>query len=259
MLRVDKKTGVRVYDDFSSGVARNVTCILYIDDWGISYGKLLDFMAELGMECAVSPVHDRDTWSESDVNRWINAHLEDGKLTDDAVASGVPAVDQVKKSHVHVFLKSPAAHNSIWYYNLLLPLHEVTYFRVINSPSAMIRYFAHMDNPEKVQYSSLDVVGFGGFDLSPLLKCDAADKIRTFVNVMDEIDARHIHHYFQLVKYAISTGDLDFIGCVSGRASTFANYFKSESEYFKIKRKWRKLMETHPDLTIDELDKVFDY
>lgn len=259
MLRIDKKTGARVYDNFPSGTARHVICILYLEDWGISYGKCLDYMSELELPCAVSPIHDKDTWSDKQVRDWIRDHSnDDGILEEDAIKIGVPVLDHQKKPHVHLYMKSPSAHNSLWYYNLLLPFHEVKYFEMVNSPYKTIRYFAHMDNPEKHQYSALDIHGFGGFDLSPLVRNNETDKIYTFVNVMEDIEARHIHHYSHLVKYAISTGDLDFIACVAGRASTFANYFKSETDYFRIKKRWRELAKKYPNVTLDDLDAVFD-
>ena len=34
----------------------------------------------------------------------------------------------------------------------------------VNSLYSMTRYLTHMDNPEKAQYSSLDVLTFGGYE-----------------------------------------------------------------------------------------------
>ena len=55
-----------IYSDFR-GQRGNVTCIMYLEDWGLSYGELLDYLADLKVPCACSPVHDRDSYTKAQV------------------------------------------------------------------------------------------------------------------------------------------------------------------------------------------------
>lgn len=250
----------QVFSDFNGTQVRNVSFLVYLKDWDMTYGELLDFLCEFGMECACSPIHDQDTWSAHQVNVWITDHTIDGKIDPDVLARGLPEEAQHKKEHVHVIIKGDGPRSAQWWHDELLRTgfpHEITYFKKVRTMSSALRYLAHMDNPEKHQYSMLDIHGFGGIDMSCLLKSSDVDKVYTLVNVMETIFERHIHQYHFLVKYAMSTGDLDMIACVTGRASMFAHYFKSESDEFRIKKKWKALMEKHDDLTMEELEKVF--
>lgn len=212
--------------------ARNVACMMYLDDWGKTYGELLEFLDDLHMPCACSPVHDADTYTQMDINKWIRKHTDrkTGEVSKDALEAGMPQLGQHKKTHVHVLFchKGPATPDQ--FAKKLRDFHDISYFEQVNSVPAMLRYFAHMDSPEKHQYSALEIHGFGGIDLSPLLKTSKVTNLEVLLDVMDYMLKNDIRHYNRLVRWAISTGDIDTISCVTGRASFFANYFKSASE-----------------------------
>lgn len=246
-----------IYANFK-GKRGNVACIMYLEDWGLSYGELLDYLADLQIPCACSPVHDKDTYTKKQVEDWIKAHTINGKLTADAIAEGVPEIESQKKPHVHcMFCLGDGPRDLKWWHDLLLPFHEVNYFQAVIDKGTLLRYFAHMDNPEKAQYNMDFIHAFGGLDTSALHKTSDSQKVLTLIEVMEYIFENNVHHYHKLVKYAFSTGDYDVINCVSGRATYFAHYFKSESDEFRIKKKWKKLLEKYPLIDENALEEVF--
>lgn len=246
-----------IYSDFK-GKRGNVTCIMYLEDWGIPYGDLLEFLANLKIPCACSPVHDRDTFSRPEVDEWIHDHTVNGKLTQEAIDEGIPEVDNHKKSHVHVmFCASDGPRDLNWWQTLLMPFHKINYFQSVKDKGSLLRYFAHMDNPEKTQYNMDYIHAFGGLDTSALHKSTESDKINTLIECMEYIFENKVRAYHKLVRYAFSTGDYDLINCVSGRSSFFVQYFKSENDEFRMMKKWRKLLEKYPLINEEELEEVF--
>lgn len=224
--------------------ARNVTAMFYPEECGKTYGELLEFLDGLTMPCACSPLHDSDVYTAGDVQKWIKRNVsEDGTIPEEVLKKGIPEVGQAKKVHVHLLLCAPGPWPAEKFKELFSDFCEIGYFQKVNSVSSLLRYFAHLDSPQKHQYNALDVHGFGGLDLSPLLKIDKVSSIETLLDVMDHIETRKVQYYHSLVGWAISTADIDTICCVTGRASFFANYFKSKTEEKIDKAKKKKAEE----------------
>lgn len=247
----------KVYSDFQGKKAKNVTCILYLEDWGITYGQLLDWLSDWQFKSACSPVHDRDVYTQNKVDKWIRDHSVNGKVPDEVLAEGMPVVGQYKKPHVHVIIEGSGPRWANWWAEQWEPFHEVNYFEAVKDMGVLTRYLVHKDNPEKAQYSMLDVHGFGGFDLSPLLEDNETKKVQILVEVMEYIFETGIRHYSKLVRHAFELGDYDWISCVSGRATYFAHFFKSESDLFNMKKRFDMLVRSHPDITMEELETLF--
>lgn len=220
----------KVYSNFDK--VRNVTALFYLEDWGKTYGELLAWLDDLHMPCCCSPVHDKDTFTAEDVHKWVSGHTdkETGKVSEDAIKDGLPVEGQHKKSHVHVLLTAHGPMTAEWWEQKFEGFHEVGFWQAVNSVPSMMRYFAHMDSPEKHQYNAMEIHGFGGIDLSPLLKTSKVSNLFTLLDVMDHMMKNDVRHYNHLVRWALSTGDVDTIACVTGRASFFANYFHAEYE-----------------------------
>ena len=109
---------------------RHWTFVLYPEsapeDWK-------DYLSSLGLQCAVSPLHDKD----------INPNGE------------------LKKSHYHILLcfNGPTTYNKVL--NITKSLNATIPQRVL-SCKGIIRYFIHKDNPEKYQYNEEDILTING-------------------------------------------------------------------------------------------------
>lgn len=238
----DSQEFVSVKGNFDK--ARNVTALIYLQDTGKSYGELLEFLDGLHMPCACSPEHDADKYTQEDVNKWVRSHTDAfGRVDENAIRRGIPEVGQHKEKHVHILLCANGPMQPEYFTKLFEPFCHVRYWQKVNSVPSMLRYFAHMDSPEKTPYNCLQIHGFGGIDLSPLLKTSKVSNIEILLDVMDYMLKNDIRHYNKLVRWAISTGDIDTIACVTGRASFFANYFKSASDERREKAKKKKRLE----------------
>lgn len=246
----------KVYSDFQGKKAKNVTCIMYLEDWGKTYGELLEFLSDWPYKCACSPVHDKDKYSGYQAQKWIADHMVNGELPQEVIDAGIPKEGQLKKPHVHVMVIGSGPRYADFWAQEFARFHEVNYFEAVRDPDKLLRYFAHMDNPEKAQYSCLDIHGFGGMDLGALMSNDDTSKLQTLIEVMEYVFECNIMHYNKLVRYAFSTGDLDWIACVSGRASFFVNFFKSECDTRNLAKKFLTLIEAHPDVSMDEIESI---
>lgn len=233
---------------------RRAVAIVYIEDLlkaGKTYYDLLGYLDHLHLQAVVSPIHDKDVFSPEDVLDWCARHRDpetgdvDVKYCDyvrDPVTgealkdpktgrplSNAPYVGKPKKEHCHIGILLT---NQLDAYELTELLRDCVYIR----PSmwakmwdyrSFVRYLAHLDSPEKAMYSPFDIVGFGGVDLSPLIKDDAAAKLATFGEVLQIVQEKKIKYFHQLVNVAFRGGDLDMQSCVISKASLFANYYRS--------------------------------
>lgn len=220
--------------------ARNVMCMFYPTEEK-TYGELLEFLDCLVIPAACSPIHDKDTYTAEDVNKWVRHHMDEkGNIAKEVLEKGIPEVGQAKKKHVHVMFCGNGPMTADYWSKLVEPFMQIHYWEKVNSVPSMLRYFAHLDSPQKAQYSALDIHGFGGLDLSPLMKVSKVSNVETILDILDYVITNGVRHYNRLVKWSISTGDIETIACVTGRASFWANYFKADADERAEKAKKEK-------------------
>ena len=206
------------------------------------YGALLSYLASLHVPCACSPIHDKDEYDENDVKNWRTRHGLDrltGKPLKDCPDPEdefrCPQVGTPKKAHVHVVFQMPGSYDRDQYTDMmadLLYLRPNAWERVLSMSSAL-RYLPHLDNEDKYTYKAWEVHGFGGIDLSALLKEDNYSRYEVLCYVLNYIDDNKIRHYAHLVREARKQGDPDVLNCVASRCSFFARYFGSLADIRK--------------------------
>lgn len=93
----------------------------------------------------------------------------------------LPTVGEQKKPHRHcqVWLDY-AMPRSSFLAKLGVPEDCVYYWEPVNKWESLLRYYAHLDSPDKAQYNKNDVVSVNGFDLSPLYRKSEAEKVSEF-------------------------------------------------------------------------------
>lgn len=221
-------------------VCRNAACLIWqeeLEAHGKTYGDLLAFCEGLNIPVAVSPWHNKDRYTADDVRKWVDRHIDPDFydfISEDIeeVRSKAPRVGDFKKTHAHVIIKNAGPRNRDYFTKLFAPfLHlSPTKWEKVEHLEAMTQYLCHKNTPSKHRYSELDIHGFGGYDLSCLLKDDKLDKLNTLMVVCKEIENGRFRYYHQLDFWAKSTGDMDIINCVSGRSSYFGAIFRSLRE-----------------------------
>lgn len=158
-----------------------------------------DVLDEFHIQWAESPVHDKD----------LNA-------------TGEP-----KKPHIHVVLAFPQVKS----YEQVKSITEA-----VNAPipqrchdlHALVRYFAHLDNPEKAQYSVSEIVGHGGIDLEECLRPSGSARYSIISDMIAYIKQNNIIEYQDLVDFA-RENDTEWFKLLCDNASyVVLHYIKSQ-------------------------------
>lgn len=129
-------------------------------------------LARIGMQVVISPLHDQD----------INQGTEERK-----------------KPHYHVLLlwDGPTTEKNAKY--IAGMICGVGCFPCM-SVRGSVRYFCHLDNPDKHQYSVDDLQQIGGLDLQKLIMSES-DETMMLSEIFDFIDQNGITSYKRFVDY----------------------------------------------------------
>lgn len=160
---------------------------------------------------AISPKHDSDTWTK-----------------EDEAENPSHKAGETKKEHHHIVLyfdslKSPN--------QVLSKLEElgVTYVEPIEVPRAYNRYLCHLDNPDKAQYDTEEIICLNGArcDLSkPNPTQSEQRKIRR--EIVDFCRENEVTEYFELVDYADLNGLDDWAWYIEHHTTYLNGYLKSK-------------------------------
>lgn len=149
---------------------RNWTFIIYPDSLPKNWKEILS-----QEPVAVSPLHDRD----------VNA---DG---------------EIKKAHYHVVL-SYQGNKSFEQIDEIARSLKAPVPQRVNSLTGAVRYLTHIDNPEKFQYESKDIITFGGFDIEKCLALSTGDKRAMLREMIFFIQEKNIIHLVDFTDYCLS-------------------------------------------------------
>ena len=165
------------------------TFLLYPDSCNPDY---LQFLNELHIPVALSPLHDRDTNPD----------------------------DTIKKAHIHVIVcfEGPTTYNNVLE-NICEPLKATIPKRVL-SIRGMYRYLCHLDNPEKYQYNVDDIILLGDFKIE--LTDTEINNLK--IEITKDIEYYDIPDYYTLCNYYINQGYFDNFKIVSSNTSFFKSY-----------------------------------
>lgn len=149
---------------------RNWTIVVYPESAPSDWRERLD---ELHIEWVESPLHDID----------CNA---DG---------------EVKKPHWHVLLMFGGVKSYDQVLELTKDFNAPIPQRCHNA-KAMVRYMAHLDNPEKAQYSISDIKSHGGVDISELLRPSSSERYSIISDMIEYIKSDNVIEFQDLMDYA---------------------------------------------------------
>lgn len=214
--------------------ARLLGYIFWMEDLeraGKTYGDLLGYLDDLHIPCVCSPIHNRDKYTAEDVQGWNKRHIDPdtGELATE-YTNQTPQVDASKKDHVHTYYKFKGQRKPVWLaelFNDFVPgLVSPKRFVLVPDWGAIVRYCAHMDQPNKAQYDSMAIHGFANVDMSALNDTTNVDKLAVTVEIEQAIRENKITSYYQLNRWANSTGDREIMSMVKGRTSHWVPIFR---------------------------------
>ena len=130
-----------------------------------------DKLRESGIQCAVSPLHDKD----------LNAD------------------NSPKKAHYHVILcyEGPTTFNNV---NALCESLNQPIPQPLEQLRGYYRYLVHKDNPEKYQYKESQITTINGFDISNYLDLTNSQVVAILKEITQFIDDNDIVEYSTLMR-----------------------------------------------------------
>lgn len=165
-----------------------------------------DILGELGVKCAVSPLHDKD----------VNG-------------DGTP-----KKPHRHVLVAFEGVKSREQAVELFDRIGGVG-AEPVNSLYGMTRYLTHMDNPEKAQYSTMDVLTFGGFEYrryASTKEDEEKERVGHIGEIMEIVQNNLIFGFSDLAEI-LMTERPELFTVFRKNPYFFAQYLKSKQEIYR--------------------------
>lgn len=108
---------------------------------------------------------------------------------------------ELKKPHWHIVLtfEGKKSYNQVC--EILSPIGSPIPQRC-HSVVGAVRYFAHLDNPEKYQYSTSGIIGHGGFDVATSLVPTSSKRYELIREMVQFIKDKGIIEFQDLMDYA---------------------------------------------------------
>lgn len=185
--------------------ARSWTCVVYPDSAPNDWRSILD---DLHIPWVESPLHDKD----------VNP---DG---------------EVKKSHWHIMLLFDSKKSYAQIKEITSLINSPNPQKVANSRS-MVRYFVHMDNPEKYQYDKSLIIPHGGAEIDRYLSATTTERYDLISEMMDFIDESNVVEMEDMLKYARKERFSDWFPLLcDNSAYIIGQYIKSKRHSQKEKK-----------------------
>lgn len=163
-------------------------------------------LAKSGVQCAVSPLHDRD----------------------------VNPTGEPKKPHYHVILVygNPTTYNNVKTFTV--DQLGQTIPQALEQVRGYYRYLTHEDNPEKAQYSRSEIQTINGFDIREFVEMTKSEVLKYKREVIEFIRDNRLTEYADLVDALYDAGEAmaDHFEVVSNNTLFFKAYLTS---------RWRKV------------------
>lgn len=105
----------------------------------------------------------------------------------------------------------------------------------VHNTKSLVRYMAHLDNPEKHQYSISDIKSHGGLDVLDLLKPSYSERYFIIGEILDFCKEEGIIEYQDLMDYARYNRPDDWFPLLcDGCTYVITNYLKSARHRRKV-------------------------
>lgn len=134
---------------------------------------------------------------DSTYMRWVESPLHDKDVNPDG---------EIKKPHWHILLSSdgPITFNQVL--KIIEPLN-CPMPKKVGSSKGLVRYMAHIDNPEKYQYPIDEIIGHNGADVASYFELSATNKIMLMKEMITFIHDNEIDNYSDFLMHCITYSD----------------------------------------------------
>ena len=165
-----------------------------------------------------APENWRDVLDENHI-QWVESPWHDK----DVNATGEP-----KKKHKHILLMFSGKKSYEQIKEITDSLQQPIPQRC-HDARALVRYMAHMDNPEKAQYNVNDIIGHGGVDVADMLRPSSSERYTLIRDMIDYIRSAGITEFQDLMDYAAAEHFSDWFPLLcDSSAYVVGQYIKSQ-------------------------------
>lgn len=154
-----------------TGRTRSWTFILYPESAPLNWREILD---EEHIQWIESPLHDKD----KDLG------------------------GELKKAHWHILLMFESVKTYEQVREITTKLNA-SVPQKCNGARGLVRYMAHLDNPEKEQYKISEIIGHGGADVAELLKPSSSERYVLIREMLEFVKDNKVDEFFDLLEYAM--------------------------------------------------------
>ncbi|MFT9225004.1 replication protein [Liquorilactobacillus satsumensis] len=129
--------------------------------------------------------------------RWVESPLHDKDTNPD----GEP-----KKAHWHILLSFDGPVTASAVSKVIAPLNGPIPQKVA-SGRGIVRYFIHMDNPEKHPYPKDEIVGHGGADVQSYFELSTGNRLNVLKEIVLFIVKENVTSFADFLVYCIENND----------------------------------------------------
>lgn len=165
---------------------------------------------------------------------WVESPLHEFDVTE--------STGEAKKPHWHLVLAFSQVKSFDQICEMIKPLNCPIPQRCHNLKAA-VRYMAHLDHPDKHQYSINDIVSHGGADLASYLKPSASERYTMIKDMCEYVREHNIIEFHALMDYAMVEHFDDWFPALCDNSAYVVNqYIKSnrqrnQDEIYRLQRK----------------------
>lgn len=179
----------------------------------------LDCLYNTHLRGCISPLHNKDKWSEFDVMS-KKEYCEQNKIK----------VGDKKKPHHHCMV---VYNNPTTAKNILTILHEnhlenVNYVEPICSIRGSYDYYTHKFNNEKEKYDEKDIIVFNNFNIHDYCDLSSIESMNIKTWLIRFIQESNIYSYNVLINRLIDLNSYDELNCAMNQYNFFNTYLKSK-------------------------------
>lgn len=155
---------------------------------------------------------------------WIESPLHDKDFNADGTH---------KKPHCHILLLFDGKKSYNQVLDISASINGTVPQRCANA-KGLVRYMAHLDNPEKAQYDLQDIIGHCGADVSTYLKCTGTSRYALIREMLDYVAHNDIFEFKDLVYYAMNNRFNDWFPLLCDNSAYIINCVIKSCRYSKL-------------------------
>lgn len=139
---------------------------------------------------------------------------------------------ETKKAHWHILIMFESLKSFDQVRELTAPCNG-TIPIICHSPRGSVRYFSHLDNPEKFQYNVSEIVGHGGADVKDLLKPTASSRYSAVRDMCRYIRDYGITEFSDFLDYVMEERFDDWYPLLCDNSTMIVKEYITSNRYRK--------------------------